>query len=296
MIAAAEIKTLYHTLPDGRTLAYCTFGDPHGIPIFYAHGGPGSRLEGSIFHKSAARHGFRLIATDRPGMGGSTFYPGRKLLDYPADISKLAGALGIDKFGVMGWSGGGAHTIVCGYALPERLFFNITLCGYTNFAELPGAANMLSTKADRISVGLSQRYPRLFRFFFDLMALSIKFFSDAYYSETAKALNESDRLIMANPEFKAHFIADQKEAFSQGSLGTAVDAAVHYVDWGFRLGEIPCKVHVFHGTEDKLVPPSFGKHLAENIPNCKLHLLEKQGHLFPVDHQDLIFETAKREL
>ncbi|MEJ2598569.1 MAG: alpha/beta hydrolase [Anaerolineales bacterium] len=59
-------------------------------------------MEGSLFHESARRYGFRLIATERPGMGQSTVKPKRKLLDYPADICELANALGIDKFGVMG--------------------------------------------------------------------------------------------------------------------------------------------------------------------------------------------------
>jgi len=27
-----------------------------------------------------------------------------------------------------------------------------------------------------------------------------------------------------------------------------------------------------------------------------VHILEKQGHLFPVNHQDLIFKTAQMEL
>lgn len=296
MDATVEIETRTHNLADGRRLSYCEYGDPQGFPIFYAHGGPGSRLEGSLFHESARRHGFRLIASDRPGMGQSTFKPGRRLLDYPADLCELADALGIGKFGVMGWSGGGAHAVVCGYAAPERLLFNIALCGYTNFAELPGAADMLSTKADRVSVGLSQRFPRVFQIFFDLMAVSIKAFPETYYKETAKALNESDRAIMVDAAFKEHFIRDQKEAFAQGSRGTAVDAAVHYVDWGFRLSEIPCKVHVFHGSEDHLVPVAFAEHLGKNIPKCELHWLEKQGHLFPVDHQNLIFECAQREL
>jgi hypothetical protein len=62
------------------------------------------------------------------------------------------------------------------------------------------------------------------------MALSVNHFPDAYYKEMAKALNESDRAIMGDPAFKAHFIADKKEAFSQGSQGTPMDAAVHYAD------------------------------------------------------------------
>jgi len=76
-----------------------------------------------------------------PGWGNSTYLENRTLLDYPSDISELADALDIDKFGVMGWSGGGAHTTVCGYAIPERLRFNFSFAGYTNFAELPGAEN-----------------------------------------------------------------------------------------------------------------------------------------------------------
>ncbi len=43
----------FHTLNDGRTLAYCEYGDPAGDPagdpIFYAQGGPSSWLEGCSF-------------------------------------------------------------------------------------------------------------------------------------------------------------------------------------------------------------------------------------------------------
>ena len=153
------MKTEHYTLEDGRTLAYAEFGDPDGHPVFHAHGGPGSRLEGQIFHKAALRRGYRIIATDRPGMGESTYLLNRTLLDYPKDIAELADALGFEKFGVMGWSGGGAHTTVCGYLIPERLLFNLTFAGYTNFAELPGAKEYLRTKMDQISVGLSRKHP-----------------------------------------------------------------------------------------------------------------------------------------
>ena len=107
-----EFKTNYQSLADGRTLAYCEYGDPRGIPMFYAHGGSGSRMEGAVFNDAAAKYGFRLIATDRPGMGQSTLKLNRKFLDYPHDILELADHLGLDKFGVLGWSGGGPHTVV----------------------------------------------------------------------------------------------------------------------------------------------------------------------------------------
>ena len=108
--------------------------------------------------------------------------------------------------------------------------------------------------------------------------------------------SNADRKIAADPVFKGRFIADQREAMIQGGEGVTVDALVHYVDWGFRLEEIPIKVHVFHGTDDRAVPVAYAQHLAESIPHCELHLLEGEGHLFPAIHQDLILRTARADL
>ena len=290
----ADTKTLL--LKDGRTLAYCEYGAPDGVPVFYAHGGPGSRLECALFHEKAFFHGFRLIAPDRPGMGRSTFKPERTLLDYPQDLVELADFLGIERFGTMGMSGGGAHTVVCSYSLAERLLFNIALCGYTNFSELPGASGMLKNRVDQFVVGLSQRNPFLFGALFELIAFSIKFLPNAFYKELVNAGNQADKMICSDPAFKAHLINDQLEAMIQGGKGIALDSAIHYLDWGFRLKEIQGKVIIMHGTEDNLVPPAYARHLAENIPDSDLHLLEGEGHLFPVTHQDLIFDLAKKEL
>ena len=57
--------------------------------------------------------GVRLISPDRPGMGLSTYQPGRRLVDWPADVAHLTEALGIERFAVMGWSAGGPYAAVC---------------------------------------------------------------------------------------------------------------------------------------------------------------------------------------
>lgn len=290
------METKHHSLKDGRTLSYMEFGDPTGHPVFYAHGGPGSRLEGKLFHEEALSRKYRFIATDRPGMGESTYLFNRKLLDYPRDIAELANALGIGKFGVMGWSGGGAHTTVCGYAIPERLLFNMSFAGYTNFAEMPGAEEYLESKLDQVSVGLSKKHPRLFKIFFDLMNVSEKLMPESTYKAFMKELCESDQKIAAEQEFRKVFMESQAEAFRQGSQGVTSDAAVHYVDWGFRLEKISFNLHVFHGTEDHLVPLEFGQHISKNVPHCELHSLKGEGHLFPYKYMTLIFDTADAEM
>ncbi len=291
-----QITTNLHRLQDGRTLAYSEYGDARGHPVFYAHGGPGSRLEGAFFNDEANLHGIRLIATDRPGMGRSDFMPNRTLLDYPRDIASLADALSIRRFGVLGWSGGGAHTTVCGYAIPDRLTSVVTLSGYTNFNELPGAAAMLTTSADRMAVRLAQSRPRLFGLFFELLRLNVKYLPGLYYRALISASDDADKEILADSSFKEQFLADQKEAVVQGGRGVAVDALVHYLDWGFQLSQITVKLHVFHGTEDTSVPFAYGEHIAANAPRCELHAMEGEGHLFPILHQSLIFETVLSEL
>jgi len=289
------METIIQKLKDGRNLAYAEYGDINGIPVFYAHGGPGSHLEGQFFHEAAIKYGFRFIATDRPGMGNSTYLENRTLLDYPSDISELADTLDIDKFGVMGWSAGGAHTTVCGYAIPERLIFNFSFAGYTNFAELPEAEKYLKSKMDQISVGLSKTHPKLFKMFFDLMGFSEKHLPKSYFKALMKEVTETDQEIAKNEEFHKLFMEDQTEAFKQGSKGVTTDAAVHYVDWGFRLKDIPIKLNVFHGTDDTMVPFEYGKHIAKNVPNCILHTIKGEGHLFPYKHLDEIFDLAKRK-
>src|SRR5688500_5461404 len=97
-------------LHDGRKLGYAEYGLPDGKPVFFMHGFGDSRLFGQLFDADARRTGSRLILLERPGYGLSDFQPGRTLLDWPRDVAQAADALIIDRFGVVGFSGGGPHT------------------------------------------------------------------------------------------------------------------------------------------------------------------------------------------
>src|SRR5580698_3576315 len=110
-------------LRDGRTLAYAEFGDPQGAPIIYCHGTPSSRAEGELTIRGscAGQLGLRVIIPDRPGMGGSDFLPNRRVVDWPSDVLELTDALHIERFAVLGSSGGAPYALVCAALIPERV-------------------------------------------------------------------------------------------------------------------------------------------------------------------------------
>ena len=283
-------------LSDGRDLAFSIFGDPTGYPVFYCHGSPGSRLEGLVYQEKAAEYGLKLIVPDRPGFGKSSFYSGRKLLDFPDDNAELAKHLSAEEYGIIGHSGGGPYSLISRYADPEHVKFSISIGGYTNFGQMSDAADFLQTKADRLAVSLSQSHPKLFRLFFELLSVAIKYVPKSYMRALVKASGAADREIIETQAFRSLLIEDQKEALVQGGHGAALDCVILYEDWGACLEDFPDRIVLFQGTEDRLVPVEFARHLAANISGSELVVLEEQGHLFPWQQQDLIFQTARDQI
>ena len=102
---------------DGRSLGVCEWGMPTGAPVFSLHGTPGSRLGRHHDPTVYERANVRLVTYDRPGYGLSDRQPGRRIVDAVADVAAIADALELDRFAVMGGSGGAPHALACGALL-----------------------------------------------------------------------------------------------------------------------------------------------------------------------------------
>src|SRR5689334_22999351 len=122
-------------LADGRDLAWCERGTPAGTPVFVFHGLPGSRLQRHPDESISTALNARIILTDRPGFGMSSPHPGRTLADWPADVAALADHLGIERFALMGVSGGGPSGCACAAMLGDR----VTRAAIVNSVGPPGS-------------------------------------------------------------------------------------------------------------------------------------------------------------
>jgi pimeloyl-ACP methyl ester carboxylesterase len=150
-------------LHDGRRLGYAEYGDPVGTPVLHFHGTPDSRLEGCLpgVDELAARLGVRLILPDRPGLGLSDYQPNRRILDWPQDVLQLADALHLERFAVLGLSGGGPYVSACAHQIPERLLRAGIISGVGPL-DAPGTLQGMTT-SDGKAVALGGKAPWLLR-------------------------------------------------------------------------------------------------------------------------------------
>ena len=266
------------TLQDGRSLGYAEYGDPDGKPVFYFHGHPSSRLDWPLFDPNEAAYqlGAHLIAPDRPGHGLSDYQRGRSMLDWPADVIELANALQIDRFAVLGVSGGGPYAAACAFKTAHRLTKTAIVCGMGP-AEAPGATDGISwIYAGKAAIARNVMLK--------MMAIGLQRdpdkFQRRFLSQASATLPAPDVELLENSEFANSFLKlTFGEALRPGITGASHDAKVYSQPWGFHLEDITCEVCLWHGELDRQVLPSVGHYVADAIPNCHAIFARDEGHL-----------------
>ncbi|MDH5444316.1 MAG: alpha/beta hydrolase [Gammaproteobacteria bacterium] len=259
------------TLQDGRSLSYSSYGPAHGKPVFIFHGIPGSRLEHadlSVLEQIPTR----LITMDRPGHGQSDFMEDRQLLDWPDDVSQLADSLSIDKFTVMGFSGGGSYAAACAYKIPHRLNRVVLLSSTAPF-EIPG---------------LTENIPADNRALFELAAQDYQLAAEqvaglvdqpeAILGMFEAVASNSDKQVLQNQKFRAMYLKNISEACRQEMTGVTYDMSIAASPWGFDVADIDMDIELWHGLDDATVPVAMANYLAESIPNCHARLIPGKGH------------------
>ncbi len=271
------------SLPGGnRRIAYAQYGDPRGRPVFHFHGGNSSRLEGAWFDAAAAAKGVRLIAPDRPGVGLSSPQPDRRLLDWAGDVAALADALHIERFAVMGLSGGGPHVAAAAYALPDRLQAAAIISG-TGPPQMPGRFRGMFPLL-RLNFTFARYAPWLNKIFLSQMAGSYDD-PDKFLQMVERGMPQPDRDLAAQrPELIRQFSAAAVESHRQGLEADQQEWGLYVRPWGFDLAQIRVPVHLWYGVVDNFVPVGMGRYLAAQIPGSELHIVPDGGHFSTINN------------
>lgn len=285
-------ETKFIELRNGKEIAYCEYGDLSGKAVFYFHGTPGSRYEALHAHQAGVMFGQRIIALDRPGIGRSEYSPARSLLDWPQTVLEVAQTLGIERFGVIGVSGGGAYALACAARISANLDFAVAMGSWAPVSEEPQLWKMMAP-LDSFFGKLSRSMPWVFYIPFSFLGYAAKWLSpQAFIKSLESSLAEDDKKLLGDRVFAEFLAEDTKEAFRQGVRGPADDAILLYRNWGFRMEEIEMDVHLFHGREDKFAPYPFAEYLNRAIPDSELHDYPGRGHLFLIQMFEDVFKVV----
>jgi pimeloyl-ACP methyl ester carboxylesterase len=255
-------------LRDGRTLhVYDTgAGESDGrLAVFWHHGTPNIGAPPAPLFPAAARLRIRWVSYDRPGYGGSTPRPGRDVASAAADVSSIADALGIDRFAVMGHSGGGPHALACGALRPERVLGVVSIAGLAPFG-----AEGLDWFAGMADSGV------------------------ASLRAAAEGRAAKERYEASGAEYDPEFTAADRSTFSGAwswladVIGPAVEAGpgglidddlAYVAPWGFDPEQVIAPVLFLHGGRDRVVPSSHSQWLASRCPAAELRLSPDDGHI-----------------
>jgi pimeloyl-ACP methyl ester carboxylesterase len=241
------------TLPDGRLMGYSSYGAKDGLPILLFHGTPGSRLFG-MDHNSVSAKKLCIVCPERPGYGLSPKSPRATLSSWADDVAALTQALKIQRFHVIGISGGGPFALACAALLPQRVI-SATLIASVAPMETPG-------------------------FWIGLNTPNRLLFAAARY---ARWLLPTASQVVAWLTSAGDKTEHMKEALRQGRAGIQSDLRLLTNRWDIPLESIVAPVFVWHGEKDSNASPSGIKRLTASLPSAEWNPVRHAGHFLGRD-------------
>lgn len=254
--------------PEGRDLAMqrTVHHLTKSSPVFLLHGSPGCRLGPMPQQLNLYMLGVNLITYDRPGYGRSDRHEGRTVADVASEVAAIADALNIERFGVVGRSGGVAGALGCAALLGDRVTSVTGLVGVAppseTFDRYKGmvAGNVdLHQKALQDPEALQAQYAELSK----EVERNPGWFIDSFLWDQMPAVDQG---VLSDPRVRSLQLAAYYEALvPQQGVGWVDDTVAANHDWGYDLSAVQQPTLLWHGEYDQFSPYANSDHMAEQI-------------------------------
>lgn len=278
------VRGAHLLLKEGGRIAYDEYGDPAGRPVIFCHGWPSSRSMAQLTDSAARDLGLRVISPDRPGIRDSTFQSERTLLDWPLLVRALVSHLSLEKFLLLGISGGAPYAYAAAWALPDKVQAVAIVSGAPPIAELSNHAGLL--RLYRWLLAVHARQPGLVRKLFPLARPFVTLRPPIRLRPLLlRALQPCDADVLRDSAaFEACF-ESARRAWKGSARGVMTDAEIYARPWGFSLEEVRVPVRLWHGVKDRTFSFRLAEQVSKRLPDCALRLVEQTGHYsLPIRH------------
>jgi pimeloyl-ACP methyl ester carboxylesterase len=254
----------------GGPMQYLEIGS--GSPVLFVHGSPGGCDAGELMTRFLVATGFRVVCPSRPGyldtpLDDENATPGAQAEMYRGVMDSL----GIDRFGVVCWSGGGPSSYLLAAAHPERVSALVPI------AAISGRHTIPRTFSGHI---LERRYGK---WIIDEMARhSGKALVKATLGEEGTFDKHQLETLVDEvwaDEGKRAFVLDLAMIIAGRRLGLENDVAQFPVMDDLGLGAIEAPVLLVHGTIDRDVAPEHSDRAEAQLRTVARHDIEGGTHI-----------------
>lgn len=287
-----------HTLTiDGRRLGYAEYGPVNGQPVLLMHNWAGSRLQVPLDTDSLHTQGIRLIVPDQPGYGLSDPIPCKDAHDglkqWPGVVAQLADALNLQHFAVMGYCSGAMQALACARAMPRRITRVVLI---SPFAPVRNLADIAGLQASgRLMHGAMPHLTSPADPLLRLWLTHIRRHAGRYLDHVLMDMSLRNHATLTGDAQQARFSRSFAEAIYQHGGTPLAALRLMASDWSYLLSTSQ-PVTIWHGDEDRCVPPSHCQRLALSLPRAKLHRLPNVGHYLYYSHWSDILATLHDNL
>jgi pimeloyl-ACP methyl ester carboxylesterase len=262
-----------------RQLGVAEYGPVDGRPVVWFHGTPGARRQiPDEARVIAAAEGIRIIGIDRPGVGLSSPHLYDHLAELVPDVEIVLDRLGIDRFSVIGLSGGGPYALATACALGDRVQQVGILGGVVpSRGPLAVRGGLVGFAMHFASLMPAVRRPMAYGL--TGMVRAIRPLGHQALVLYSKVSPEGDRAVLERPEIEAMFLDDLTTNGGRSMQAFVDDAILFTRDWGFDPRDVQQHVVWWHGDADHIVPFAHAQHLVPLLHDAELRVRHGESHL-----------------
>ena len=271
--------------PGGNRLAVEISGAPDGHAVFLLHGTPGAlsgpRPRGIFLY----RLGIRLISYNRPGYPGSDRRESRGVADAADDVKAIADHFGIDRFSVIGRSGGAPHALACAAAasLRDRAICVAALSSLAPYdaAGLDWFGGMAESNVEAFQnaeCNLGALITAL-----NQHAGQVRNNSQGLLDALWPELVGADKQVIGDMGLRRLIAQTHTEALRESVDGWIDDVIALSSPWKFEISDISVPVLLWHGGEDIFSPISHTLWLHRRIGTSELVVRPGTAHFAAVE-------------
>jgi pimeloyl-ACP methyl ester carboxylesterase len=250
-------------------------GDRAGRPVMFFHGWPSAASQCLVFDGAARAAGVRLIAANRPGIGQSAVDPLHSIGRWARRVAAVADALGVERFSVLGVSGGGPYALAVACALGRR----VEACAAVSCAPPVDRSGRTLGWWMRAELRLRDRSPRTVAAMLAVGRLLARrrALVWAVFTRWAARSPREAAALRQGPAAEASFMAF-REAIASPATALIADGDSLASPWGFSPADIAVPVCFWHGLLDRTTPWAFVQPVASSIPGARVVLGDDDGH------------------